>query len=48
VHELVTAECERTLAALETLGAESVRATAMPLEEIAVHIMKGEGGDQNH
>jgi ABC-2 type transport system ATP-binding protein len=48
VHELVTTDCGRTVAELDGLGAESVRATAMSLEEIAVHIMKGDGGDANH
>ena len=29
-------------------GWDEVRATAMALEEIAVHIMKGDGRGQNH
>lgn len=45
VHELVTSEGTRAVAHLESLGAEAVRPTGMPLEEIAVHIMKGEGHD---
>ena len=48
VHELVTSDYERTLADLSGCGAESIRATAMSLEEIAVHIMKGDGHGQDH
>ena len=48
VHELVTSHGEATMSELDALGAESIRASAMTLEEIAVHIMKGNGHDANH
>jgi ABC-2 type transport system ATP-binding protein len=48
VHEVITSAGDQTLAELESLGAEAIRPAAMTLEEIAVHIMKGEGHGQDH
>jgi ABC-2 type transport system ATP-binding protein len=48
VHEVVSADGDRTLAELGALGAESIRSASLTLEEIAVHIMKGEAHGSNH
>ncbi|MEN8007339.1 MAG: ABC transporter ATP-binding protein [Candidatus Krumholzibacteriota bacterium] len=42
VHELITSAGEKTQAEVGALGAESIRASALTLEEIAVHVMKGD------
>jgi ABC-2 type transport system ATP-binding protein len=42
-REVVTRDGERTIAALHAGGIENVRASALSLDEIAVHIMKGVG-----
>jgi ABC-2 type transport system ATP-binding protein len=41
VHEIVTRDGEKTQAALTAQGATSIRVQPLTLEEIAVHIMKG-------
>jgi ABC-2 type transport system ATP-binding protein len=48
VHEMVSADGEATRSGLEELGAEAIRPAVMSLEEIAVHIMKGEGRGTHH
>jgi ABC-2 type transport system ATP-binding protein len=48
VHELITSAGDETLTELGSLGAEALRSTPLALEEIAVHIMKGEGRGEIH
>jgi ABC-2 type transport system ATP-binding protein len=47
-HELVTSDGEGTLAALDAAGARGVTVQGLTLEEIAVHIMKGNGNVSYH
>lgn len=47
-HQVISADFETTMQHLADLGAEHVQQTRMPIDEIAVHILKGGGHVATH